>query len=84
MDSKIGRLAPWLHNAKINKTNNVSILSDLKKIQVVDVQKDKIYRDRAHLVTPEQIAEFDVMLRTKVRFAINHGVLVNHLVLEGN
>ena len=84
METKIGRLAPWLQNAKINKTNSVSIISELKKIAVVDVHKVKIYRERADLVTQEQIAEFSDMLRTKVRFAINHGVLVNHLVLEGN
>jgi len=84
METKIGRLAPWLQNAKINKTNSVSIISELKKIVVVDVHKVKIYRERADLVTQEQIAEFTDMLRTKVRFAINHGVLVNHLVLEGN
>lgn len=84
MNTRIGRLVPWLHNAKINKTNNVSIINELKKIEVIDVHKEKIYRDRAHLITQEQIDEFDEMLRTKVRFATNHGVLINHLVVEGN
>jgi len=84
MNQKIGRLVPWLHNAKINKTNNVSIINELKRIEIIDIHKEKIYRDRAHLITPEQLTEFDEMLRAKVRFAINHGVLVNHLVVQGN
>jgi hypothetical protein len=77
-------LVPWLHNAKINKTNNVAIINELKKIEVVDIHTEKFYRDRARLKTQEQIDDFDEMLRTKVRFAVNHGVRINHLVVEGN
>ena len=70
-DKKVARLKPWLYNAKQNITHSQSILRELERVKVLDVAREKMYKNRNELITQKQLKDFEELLKPKARFIKN-------------
>merc|ERR1719329_745591 len=67
-NKQIEKIKPWLSKAQRNVTYSANIIKELNRIQVLDSTKENYTVERASLVTPEQVREFEEMMQIKYRF----------------